>query len=462
MIWTNLAAVEFWGSQVPFADAMKCANRFMSKGQPVTCDSRGWPLVPGSCQILRYYPSGQYSVTWKGNGKFNFGKVPFDAAGGTLNYTSSEKGTLLTITETDPADPLRDIEVRLAPGTFNPEFIETIKPYRGLRFMNWQKTSGPTGGGQWAERAKVDDQTYTGDNGVPLEVMCELCNMLDVPPWFCMHDMWDDVTVAAFSEKAKELLKPDLKVYLEHSNEVWNGFMRASGRCAARGAALGINGVEYHGLRTVQIGLIWRKVFFERLINILGAHAVRLLSTIVPLDYVAQHFSGSVIDAVAIAPYMKLKTIAGNAEKYKAMPMDELFAEVRGLISVPGEAGNVNLTDYREMVESRGMKLIVYECGQHLRAEKDQTGDAELNEKFWAFNRDPRIKPLYMDYFKHLKDALGDVPICHFTDCAGEHFSGSWGAKLYQGQPREDAPKFDALMILTQDRRVGPPDRRIN
>lgn len=470
---TNLAGNEFWGTQVAWADAMKAANEFQPNvgTGALDLDPNGWVkgLLPGqtaSAQILRNYPSGQYRVRYKGIGTFNFGKVPIlsqTPGEMVLDYTSSEKGTLVTIRATDPADYLRDIEVLMsgtAEGdTFNPAFIESVRHYKELRFMNWQKTTAEAV--QWSARKGKTYQTWTGDGGVPLEVICQLCNVLGIEPWFSVHDGWTDGTIMEFFNGINHNLSRELRVRAEHGNEIWNGRQRPSKRCIIKATQMGLSLFQYHALRTKAIGVIGREILGDRFINVLGANAVRLLSTIQPIEYLKTLPGDVGIDEVAIAPYLKLKEIEVNPTKYKEISMDDLFAEVWALIDTPAEVGNQYLDDYRTLVEGYGMQLTCYESGQHLRAGQKDTGDEQLNQKFYDFNRDPRIKPLYIAYYKHLRAALGETAaVCHFLDCSGENRSGMWGAFEYQGQPREEAPKGDALLMLMSDRRIGLADRR--
>jgi len=72
---------------------------------------------------------------------------------------------------------------------------------------------------------------------------------------------------------------------------------------------------------------------------------------------------------------------------------------------------------------------------------------------FFAFNRDPRMKQLYLDYLAACRQAGGELfmnyyDVGKFTQC------GSWGALEYVDKPRALAPKFDALQTFIEQNPV--------
>lgn len=64
---------------------------------------------------------------------------------------------------------------------------------------------------------------------------------------------------------------------------------------------------------------------------------------------------------------------------------------------------------------------------------------------FYAANRDQRMGALYSRYLKDWADAGGGL-VVHFMLCGAFSREGRFGAIEYLGQPREQAPKFDALL----------------
>jgi hypothetical protein len=91
------------------------------------------------------------------------------------------------------------------------------------------------------------------------------------------------------------------------------------------------------------------------------------------------------------------------------------------------------------------VRLLAYEGGQHMVGVAGAENDAALNTLFDNFNRDPRIKQLYLDYLATWKNARGELFV-HFNDVSRYTRWGRWGALEYVAQPRGESPKFDALM----------------
>src|SRR5262249_28998676 len=135
-----------------------------------------------------------------------------------------------------------------------------------------------------------------------------------------------------------------------------------------------------------------------------------------------------------------------QAPQYAAMTLDALFQQVRASVLPP----LVDLTRrYRALADSRGLALVAYEGGQHMVGLYGAINDPALNALFDAFNRDPRIGPLYLDYLAGWKAAGGELFV-HFNDIGRFGKWGRWGALEYVAQPRQAAPKFDALQIFIE------------
>ncbi len=78
-------------------------------------------------------------------------------------------------------------------------------------------------------------------------------------PWFCIPHAASDDWVASFAALLLSNLRPDLQVYIEYSNEVWNRGFPQNAHAAAMGLQLGLAttaadaAVRYHKLRSLQV-----------------------------------------------------------------------------------------------------------------------------------------------------------------------------------------------------------------
>jgi hypothetical protein len=78
----------------------------------------------------------------------------------------------------------------------------------------------------WNDRRPYDHATQqSGDfkNGVAPEYLIELCNELDSDAWLNMPHGADDTYVRNLATLVRDTLEPGRKVYVEWSNETWNG-----------------------------------------------------------------------------------------------------------------------------------------------------------------------------------------------------------------------------------------------
>jgi hypothetical protein len=184
---------------------------------------------------------------------------------------------------------------------------------------------------------------------------------------------------------------------------------------------------------------------------VLGAQAVNPWTATRGLDYLRNQFgSATGIDAVAIAPYFGVSVKPADLPAYEAMTLDALFANMAGTVTQSGKW----VADYRAKVANAyGVRLIGYEGGQHMVGIWGAENSAALDTLFDAFNRDPRVKQMYLDYLNAWKQNGGELFV-HFTDVSRYTKWGRWGALEYIAQPRAGSPKFDAIQSFIEQNPV--------
>jgi hypothetical protein len=307
LVGINLSTVADWSTSTPFLDAFKTARPWLTQCLPnepdclhpwnteeenkLDLDEQGWvkslPLPAERekytrvatllFQGVQHYPQGKYLVLYDGEGKleYQWDAVQDLAASRSgrdvLDVTPSSNGIYLIITATDPqrnGNYLRNIRVIPAiyediykAEVFNPEFLKKIRPFSALRFMDWLKTNNSVQK-TWQDRAQVNQAFYTGAAGVPIEIMVELANRLNAHPWFNIPHQADDEYIEKFAQLVKDNIKPNLKVYVEYSNEVWNPqfqqfhWVRDNGWLKNQKTPY-----QSYGIRTAQMCQIWKQVF---------------------------------------------------------------------------------------------------------------------------------------------------------------------------------------------------------
>jgi hypothetical protein len=495
-VGTNLDALADWTQDWVSVDAFKLSRAWISGNKdafddqkPVATNAQGWVTALSPGQVARTlmfwdgvkYPSGDYVVLWEGQGTLTFwpqSQVVTSGPGRTvLRVDSSKSGIGLVIEAVDAKDPIRNIRVLMPGGAceknsrrfcdertpcdagdrcvpfeqsyrtqiFHPRFLERIGHYGVLRFMDWMGTNNAELQ-HWDQRPKPDDARWT--SGAPVEVMVELANRMQQDPWFTLPHTADDAFITKFATYVRDHLAPERKVYVEHSNEVWNGQFAQAEYAMKRGQAtkLGPSPFEaqlkYHARRSAQIAKIWEKVFAgrkDRLVRVLGAQAANPWTSEVMLGFedVKKH-----TDALAIAPYFG--GYFGTPEheaRVAAMSLDQLFVELREK-AVPEALGWV--AQQARVAQANGLELIAYEGGQHLTGVGPPLNNAAINGLFDKANRDPRMGELYATYLEGWRKNGGQLFV-HFTDCSAPSQWGRWGALEWLEQARAQAPKFDAI-----------------
>jgi hypothetical protein len=473
----NLNGPADWNTELPFVDVFRLSRRWVSqrKGEPwgrgpeLELDQHGWvkrlqadcwaesPL----CTISGgHYPDGRYTILYDGEGELDVwntaavvsrspGKILFDAV-------PSRGGFHLKLLATNPANYVRNIRV-IMPGfaetygtePFHPVFLRRWQGIACLRFMDWMETNGSKLS-NWSQRPTPADATYT-EKGVALEVMIELCNRLDADAWFCMPHLADDDYVRNFARMVRERLDPELKVYVEYSNEVWNGIFAQSRWAGEQGIRLGFAAKPWEAAwrftahRSVQIFAIWEEAFGgrQRLIRVLPTQAANpyVSERVVEFQEAFKH-----ADALAVAPYVSCNVPpAGDgltAAQVERWTVEELLDHAEKK-SLPQSIDWIRRQ--KQVADKYGLRLIAYEGGQHLVG----VGGGENNEKmtalFHAANAHPRIGRIYDQYYRAWTEAGGDL-FCYFSSVGRWSKWGSWGIMQHFDDDPLQSPKFMATM----------------
>jgi hypothetical protein len=373
-----------------------------------------------------------------------------------IQVDPSRGGIELYITSVVPAHYLRNIRVSLPvdapPGEiFYPPFLDRIKNYKVIRFMNWmlgENSQINFDQREWSDRPTLEDARWTV-KGAPVETMVALANRLGASPWFNIPHLSSDDYVRRFAELVRDTLDPSLKVYVEDSNEVWNGQYPQARYAREQGLALGLSTnpqeaqIRYHALRSTQIFSIFEQVFpKERLVRVLGSWADVPWTSETALTF------GDTLahtDALAIAPYFGF---LGQPELDSAahMDLDQVVSALSDSL-VPRALDSTR----RQVALARryGIPVIAYEGGQSLVGVGQYMNDAALNALFDAANRDPRMGAIYSQYLAGWVEAGGQLFV-HYNNCERYGPYGRWGSLENLDQPREQAPKYDALQSFIE------------
>jgi|SRR5579863_50434 len=507
----NLARIAYWSTEIPFLDLMHMPKQWIThtksddpwdtnEEQYLDLDSDGWPKSltavndPKPQQFTSvgvvlsyhlsatpngYYPSGRYEVLYEGQGTLTYGfdasLVSRSAGRDVIDIAqASASGIDVRIITTDPkrnGNYLRNVRVvkaesadALAHGQlFNPAFLKLLQNFRALRFMDWFATNGSPLA-SWSGRPLPSNAFWGSPKGVPIEVAVQLANTLSADPWLNVPHRADDDYIRQMALLVHGQLGPGQKVYVELSNEVWNGIFPQYDYAVSQGRNLwpGQPGAaggyawnrSWYGMRVAQMCDIWKSVWGAdggRVVCILAAQASSTEDAIDALT--CRYWRGAPcsahnVDAVAIAPYFGFKVPSA----WTAQPDGGLNALFQSLYSqndpsIPAKGSLAQASQweasYRTALAAYKLPLIAYEAGQSFA-----NGSAALNNLYFAANRDPRMRAAYMSYLGQWKANGGQLMLL-YSDVSAFDESGSWGALesiMQTTDPLSSAPpKWQAI-----------------
>ncbi|MBN2137616.1 MAG: hypothetical protein JW720_07410 [Sedimentisphaerales bacterium] len=472
----NLAGPADWNTELPFVDVCRLSRTWISqrKGQPwgkgpkLDLDERGWikqlekdcfaesPL----CTISGgHYPAGKYTILYEGNGEIDVtgaAKIESKRPGEiSIDVDSSRGGFFLQVRETDPADYIRNIRV-IMPGfidkykenPWHPVFLERWRGMASLRFMDFMQTNGSKIE-SWSQRPRPEDATFT-TKGIALELLIDLANRLGADPWFCIPHLADDDYVRNFAQTVKKGLDPELKIYVEYSNEVWNGIFAQNKYAGDEGLKLGFAekhweaAWRYTAYRSVRIFKIFEEVFGDarRLVRVLPSQAANPYVSERVVEFQDAYKNA---DALAIAPYISFNVgpkSSPSSEEVAQWSVEEVldYLENKALPeSTRWIRGN------KKVADKFGLELIVYEGGQHMVGVGGGENNDKLTELLQKANEHPRLAKIYEKHFEAWEKEGGGL-FCYFSSVSNWSKWGSWGMLRYYDDDPAKSPKYTATM----------------
>jgi hypothetical protein len=477
VIGMNLGQLNAYQSIWPFADLIASNGRFffprpggwiypkdtengpVDPAGEVRFDAKGNPVdVPAGTRIgltlqlassprnpagtLSCHVSPGWDVRVVGGSKTPRGPDSFD-----VQFDGAEPsgaGAYLLLTPSGAKASLTEASC-LLPGTkpgdlVNPAYVEELKPFRILRFMDWMRTNNAAPA-RWADRTTADQVSQLDARGVSLEYMIALANAAKSDPWFTVPFDADDDYYRHFAEFVRDHLDPGRKVYVELSNEVWNGQFQQAKAAIKRGTEQGLDANprvasdRFYAERVVALMAIWSKVFAgqeKRLVRVVSAQAVSPASSERILSW---KDTAKSVDALAVAPYF------GMREMDPAMSQEDLTAAIFGAQGIARiDAAIDGAAKQKEVAAKYGLRLIAYEGGQHFADMR-----SALGPKYAIINADQRMELLYRRYLDGWRTRIGDALVL-YNDVNRPSKGGSWGHREYTGQPLAEAPKMRAVL----------------
>ena len=504
LVGTNLSPISDWSPEWAFLDCFKTSREWFSgtaytfqDNRALALDANGWvkSLLTGQyAKTLLFwpqngtYPSGDYVVLYEGVGKLEYRdaatRVQSAPGRDVVRVDATKGGWQLWITETNPDNYLRNIRVIMPGGgspqdpfswwknaascpypdyqafekthaalIFHPAFLKTVRSCKTLRFMDWMSTNNSTQQ-EWTDRPAPTDARWVA-RGVPVEILCALANTVHADPWFCIPHAAKDDYMRQFATVVRDALAPDLRAYVEYSNEVWNGSFGQSLFAQQQGKALGLSTDPniaracYTARRGMEMFAIFSEVLggTQRMRRV---QATQAAGWYLGEKQLTHGEAWRQADVLAIAPYFGVDYGSPeNETATQAMTLDQLFASLNGT-ELPRVYGWIDAN--AALARKYGLTLAAYEGGQSLRGYAGVENNSAISALFDAANRDPRMGQVYTAYLAQWKSRGGGMFV-HYLNCINPTKWGRWGALEHLEQNPTSAYKYTALQQFIENNR---------
>jgi hypothetical protein len=261
--------------------------------------------------------------------------------------------------------------------------------------------------------------------------MIDLCNRTGRDMWVTVPAMADDDYAFQLATLIQKTLNPDRKVYVEWSNETWNGIFDQTHYAYDRGNALGLDpdpwsaAFKYHVYAAVRVFAQFDRVFgaqSPRLVKVLAGQAENSWLTGVHLAALKDpriNPDGVAASAYAIAPYFG-RDVDGAAPD----ALDRLREAMQQTVTA--------VQAQYALVSAAGLPLVAYEGGQHVMNGAD------------VVNQRPEMYQIYADYLAAMAPYF--QLFMHYVHNGVWSPGGAWGAEQHVGDGMTAAPKLHALM----------------
>ena len=484
----NFIYLSNWDREMPFVDLMKTSSLWNTQNSvyvaggknlfntevrdSIPADTDGYPLqlpytVAGTeapqvvlSQMMTaqggLYPAGDYVCLYEGNGTLTFSgdaSVVSQTPGRiVLKVVPSNNGIQMKITQSTLGNHVRNIRI-LMPGTeqtyqsqpFNSSFLNKIEPFKVLRFMWWQFVSDGIES-SWAKRKLptfYTQSSYFSSTkkafSCAYEYITQLCNQTNKDAWICVPHTADSSFVRQMAQFFKDNLKPSLKIYLEYSNEVWNGIYKVN-RWVGDNGPSNLNHPQKAAYYMKQAFTTWSNVFgAEMSKRVVRVAACQLANPWIG-QQIMQYLGNGGADAISPAAYYILRAEDYNA--LEALGSNATVADVAKMIRNWFPTLKSLLEQHNQTAKQYNVRLLFYEGGGEI---KPRNGSNPSAQAIYAFQKDTAVYNVSQEWFK-LITSVTNADLFVYFHLASRADSQNEGYGALESIFQDTSPKYKAML----------------
>lgn len=407
-------------------------------------------------------PAGDYTISARGRGRINLNidgwskqlYVDFDGPPRSVVYTAEAPKPPAVqlnvgIQASDPADPIRDVRIVAPDATGSPfsrPVLEDLKGFALLRFMDARGTNNSTHV-TWADYTAGLEVFNNRDHRWSFDDCAALCNATGADGWWCIPLLADDDYIRRMAQTIDASLGRGRTIYVEYSNELWNGGFSMYHKMQEAKAALPppVPSIwTYQGQQAAKKLAIFKAALpaSRRCVGVVAAQAGWYGAA---RETMAGAAGAGGFDAIAFAPYFSMPSskIAEHAAKYNAAADDAARAAIVGDAiedcHLDVSAKRDVFRAWRAIADQYKVPLLAYEGGQHLTP----SGNTTFAPLLIAINKDPRFESVCLRYLASALAEGVDV-FCWYSSQAPYTKNSTWGLREWAGQ-KPDPPKARAV-----------------